>query len=138
MADDNGSKIKRGKLCFDKLLQSQNYAYLCQVLLLSDRPKTVIKAAEYLSQKYIHCLAMVAPHDTGKSFRSEHGPFAGIGFFQDLAFVANQTIQMPTAITAVVGSKHRSSSQLVREIVAYQLHQQPRNQRGDEGHRTRY
>jgi hypothetical protein len=130
MADDDGSKIKRGKLCFDKLLQSQNYASLCQVLLLSDQPN--------LSQKYPHCLAMVAPHDTGKSFRSEHGPFAGIGFFQDLAFVANQTLRMPTAITAVVGSKHRSSSQLVREIVAYQLHQQPRNQRGDEGHRTRY
>jgi hypothetical protein len=127
-ADDDGSKIKREKLCFDKLLQSQNYTSLCQVLLLSDRPKTLIKATEYISQEYPHCLVLVAPHDTGKSFRSEHGPFAGIGFFQDLAFVANQTLRMPTAVPAFVGFKQRSSSQLVREIIVYQLHQQPRNQ----------
>lgn len=124
--EDDGSKIKREKLCFDKIIQSQTRASLCQVLLLSDRPNTLTKAAEYLADRYPHCHVMVAPHDTGQSFRVEHGPFSGSGFFQDLSFIANQSHGIPTARTAFIGSDHRSSSMLVQEILVYQL--QSRNQ----------
>jgi hypothetical protein len=130
-ADDDGSKIKREKKCLDRILQpaSKGTTILCQVILLSDRPHTLEKATEYLAQRYPHCLAMVAPHDFGLSFLGEHGPFAGAGFFQDLALVSNQTLHVPTSINAFVGHKHRSSSELVRELMVYQLYQQqPRYQ----------
>jgi hypothetical protein len=69
---------------------------------------------------------MIAPHIKSVSWRGEHGPFAGAGFYQDLALMTNQIKQVPTSITAFIGSNKRSSSQLVQELMTYQLEQQHR------------
>lgn len=74
--------------------------------------------------KYSHCHALIAPHEVGRSFSGEHGVFAGKGFYQDLAMASNQTRHIPTDIVAFIGSRQRSSSQLVREKMTLQLYQQ--------------
>jgi hypothetical protein len=98
--------------------------------LLSDRPRTLEVAKEYIVESYPHCTSMIAPHIKSVSWRSEHGPFAGAGFYQDLAFVTDQMIQGPTSMTAFIGSNKRSSSQLVQELMTYQLEHQRRKQAG--------
>mmetsp|Transcript_29455 Transcript_29455/g.53962 ORF Transcript_29455/g.53962 Transcript_29455/m.53962 type:complete len:260 (+) Transcript_29455:625-1404(+) len=121
---DDGSKIMREKLCLQRLLQTENDTLVCQVILLSDRSKTLETAKEYIAESYLHCTSMIAPHIKSASWRKEHGPFAGVGFYQDLAFVTNQIIQVPTSMKAFIGSNKRSSSQLVQELITYQLEQQ--------------
>ncbi|CAJ1949402.1 unnamed protein product [Cylindrotheca closterium] len=124
---DDGSKIKRETKCLDQLLKtmktSNDSKSECVVVLLSDRPKTLTLLQEYLAQNYSQCTSLIAKHEEGESWRPEHGPFAGVGFYQDLALVKN-TIQSlpesPRSQVGFIGSHHRSSSQLVREILVYQ------------------
>lgn len=123
--NDDGSSIKREKLCLDRVLI--NTTGFCQVMILSDRPKTLDAVVGYLNLKHAHCHAIVAHHDLGLSFSEEHGPFSGSGFYQDMAMVSNQTRHVPTSNTIFIGSKRRSSSQLVRELMAFQLQEQDRH-----------
>ena len=122
---DSGSSIKREKRCLDQILA--NTSGFCQVMILSDRPRTLVAVESYLNAHYPHCHALVAPHQVGTSFSQEHGVFAGAGFYQDLAMISNQTLHVPTSITAFAGFKYRSSSELVRELMTFQLHQQARS-----------
>lgn len=123
---DDGATIRRETECLDRVLR--NTSGFCQVMILSDRPKALDGMMGYLlnTSRYSHCHTLVAPHDIGNSFSREHGVFAGKGFYQDLAMVSNQTRHIPTSSVAFIGSKHRSSSQLVREVMTFQLHQQYR------------
>jgi len=125
---DEGSKIKRESKCLDGMLKSMlpptNYSISCDILLLSDRQNTLTTLQDYIASTYPQCHAVVAKHDNDTSWRPEHGPFAGIGFYQDLAMVNTAMkslswlhLQLPQV--GFIGSKHRSSSQLVREILAY-------------------
>lgn len=117
---DNGSSIARETKCLDKILS--NYTEeSCQVMLLSDRPLTLRNMAAHIAAVYPRCQVMLAPHENGTSFSIEHGPFSGMGFFQDLAMVANQTRSLSAGRSAFVGTKRRSSSQLIREIMSYEL-----------------
>lgn len=118
---EDGSNILRETLCLQKVLSETQGS--CQVSLMSDRPETIEGVRLFLGETFPHCTVLVAPHDVGKSWRKEHGPFAGTGYFQDLALVWNQTSYVHTATTAFVGSNERSSGEIVREAMAYQLHQ---------------
>jgi hypothetical protein len=125
--NDDGSKIERETKCLDRLLASMHPLnssnhYLCTILLLSDRPTTLALLQDYISQKHPRCAAKVANHDHGTSFRPEHGPYSGIGFYQDLAMVKHGIQSLPIETSpqvGFVGSESRSSSQLVREIMVY-------------------
>ena len=135
-AADDGSKIRRESKCLDNILTSlfhdrsrEASHSLCQVMLLSDRPLTISRLREHILMEHPSCQILVAPHERGVSFRKEHGPYSGIGFFQDLAMVSNQTYHnMATSSSAAttkfafIGSKTRSSSQLIREIMSYHIH----------------
>jgi hypothetical protein len=131
--NDDGSKIERETKCLDRLLASMHPLnssnhYLCTILLLSDRPTTLTLLQDYILQKHPRCAAKVANHDHGISFRQEHGPYAGIGFYQDLAMVKHAIQSLPIETSpqvGFVGSEHRSSSQLVREIMVYHQTRQP-------------
>eukprot|EP00980_Cylindrotheca_fusiformis_P022175 scaffold9075_cov48-Cylindrotheca_fusiformis.AAC.3 len=98
----------------------------CSIYLLSDRPMTLMLLQEHISQQYPMCQAHVAKHDYGTSFRNEHGPYAGIGFYQDLAMVQNGILIHQSSSASLsnnkigfIGSERRSSSQLVRELMVY-------------------
>jgi len=82
----------------------------CAMVLMSDRSATL----EGLQQKRPSgCTPVVASHQTGQSFRSEHGEFAGAGFFQDLALAQH-------AQDAVVLTHHSTASLLIRCVWRYQ------------------
>lgn len=76
---------------------------------MSDRTRTLDKLSEWLKGE--GCVAHVANHTTGGSFLSEHGPFAGGGYFDDLLMVSQ-------ARDAFIGSV-TTSSQLVHSRITY-------------------
>lgn len=119
--ESDGSDIERETRCLHQVLNGTQGS--CQVSLLSDRPKTIENIDQFLATTYPHCTALVAPHDVGESFKTEHGPFAGVGFFQDLALVTNQTFFVPASKSAFVGANRRSSAKIVKEVMTYQLRQ---------------
>lgn len=119
--DDDGSKIRPEQKCLEKLIMMNQNLSSCTVVLLSDRPKTLELLQVHIATKFPYCQAQVANHKNGTSWRPEHGPFAGIGFYQDLAMVKHSVQSLGEGLLQVgfIGSKDRSSSQLVKEILAY-------------------
>jgi len=111
-----GCDISDESICLDSLLSKSNEE-ACTVTVLSDRECTAQVLETWLRQKH-NCSVASAPH-TGaqKSHIAEHGPFAGIGFFQDWAFAAARSRD------AFVGSLDingvRSSSALIRESIEF-------------------
>ena len=108
---DDGSNVKREIKCLKEVLKNYSNAESCLVYLLSDRSATLAALTDYLQGRNDSCQGVVASHTVGKSFTDEHGPFAGIGYFQDL-HLASQ------ARHGFVGHG-RSSSDLVRELMEY-------------------
>ena len=117
---DDGANIRREVRCLEEMLQNSSLQVdlqsSCRIGLMSDRPATLQKLHDYLQRHFQTCLPVVAPHEAGTSFAGkEHGPFAGIGFYQDL-YIASQ------ASHGFIGSRYRSSSLLVREWMEYDHH----------------
>jgi hypothetical protein len=77
--------------------------------LMSDRECTISRLTDWLGQW--NFAVAVAQHDKHNDYIAEHGPFAGIGFYQDLALAS-------TARSAIVAMR-RSSSDLIRELVIF-------------------
>lgn len=108
---DDGSNVKREIECLEEVLKNHSNDESCLVYLLSDRPATLAALTDYLLGRNDSCQGVVTSHTVGKSFTDEHGPFAGIGYFEDL-HLASQ------ARHGFVGHS-RSSSDLVRELMEY-------------------
>jgi hypothetical protein len=108
----NGTLSLNQKECLEAVVQGTRAARPhspCTIFLMSDRSETV-RALQSIS-KDLNCSTIVASHAEGTS-RVEHGPFAGLGFFQDL-LVAGE------ARDGVIGYCGRSSSQMLLEAVEY-------------------
>jgi hypothetical protein len=105
--DDDGSDVSKETECLSNLMANNHN--VCQVYIMSDRRKTLSSLRRWLRSH--HCSIVEAEHEKGGSFEGEHGPFAGIGFFQDL-LVASQ------ARSGYVGNA-RSSSKLLYEWIEY-------------------
>ena len=82
----------------------------CVVSLMSDRNCTVATLTQWLRHRQ-KCQVLVANHDTRIDNKQEHGPYAGAGFFQDLA--------LATAARSAFVGYNRSSSYLVLELMTY-------------------
>jgi len=123
----DGCDITQEKRCLEKVLANQHNATStgdsttekkqCRVAVMADRVCTISTLKEYLKTK--DCLVEVAAHEAGNGTYAEHGPFAGSGYFQDLALGAT------VARDAIVGSElhggmWRSSSLLLMELVDFQ------------------
>jgi hypothetical protein len=79
-------------------------------------PSTLVTAMISHSPLPFPCRGIVVEHtNVSHSFKEEHGPFAGAGYFQDLALAASQ------ARHGFIGA-NRSSSMLVRELIEYHRH----------------
>jgi len=119
----DGCDISREKRCMNRLLANsirppaddQNAGGVdraprpCVVKLMSDRQCTINEMTAWLERN--DCAVEVASHETTTDYLSEHGPFAGAGFFQDLALAS-------TARSAFVGLS-RSSSDLLLELIEF-------------------
>jgi hypothetical protein len=105
-----GADTRNERRCLTQLLDQAPTNSECVVYLMSDRPKTIEMLTAWLSTSK-NCTAITAPHQKGTSFRGEHGPWSGIGFYQDLATVSQ-------ARNGFIG-KTTTSSFLLLEMIEY-------------------
>jgi len=103
----DGCDVHSELKCLNQTIQLLNLPV--HVYIMSDRPCTISTLSDILHGQNIS--VHIPPHDEGQSFRDEHGPFAGVGFYQDLALVSK-------ARSAFIGSI-RSSSDLLLELVEF-------------------
>jgi len=105
----DGCDIRRETSCLDKVLSRKNQTQRCVVAIMSDRECTITRLTPWLEKR--DCAVQMAQHSSGDGLLAEHGPFAGAGFFQDLALVSK-------ARSAFVGME-RSSSDLLLELIEF-------------------
>ena len=81
---------------------------------MADRAQTVVDVTEY-AQSNFNCQVLSVQNHASVSdgAKADHGPFAGAGFFQDLALVMEAT-------DAFAGHMQWSSTALVLEMLEYQ------------------
>ena len=106
----------------------------CIVYVMSDREASVAALKERIRQYSIgsisnhtvmetngsNCVPIVANHSSGSSFQPEHGSFAGLGYFQDLALArhARSGFIAPHA-SKRAGKGIRTSSGLLRSVIEF-------------------
>ena len=118
----DGADVEPQARCLDQIIAKLPSQKKCQILIMSDRQATNDALMEYAKQS--GCDGIQVAHDkrngtdladtTGVRFsflRAEHGPFAGTGFYKDMALVT----QARHAFVATT----RSSSALVQEVMKY-------------------
>lgn len=109
---DDGCNVTREQHCLEELWTSQSQSQTtnrtCVVSLMSDRSCTLDVLTPWLNGH--GCQVLVANHERRHDFLFEHGPFAGAGFFQDLALAS-------TARSAFVGMVRSSSDLVVERLV---------------------
>jgi hypothetical protein len=106
-----GGGIQREKECLADLLQDEKRGNrTCEVYLMSDRELTITKLQKFVESS-TDCTVRVAAHATGKGVNDEHGPWSGLGFYQDWALSSR----------ARHGFVHTgtTSSSLVIEMITY-------------------
>ena len=113
--ENDGSNVHEEVQCLDKLLSTRpDESIPCAVFIMSDRPATTQNITNYL-QKSSNCASISVSPDPSfvrnLSQTSEHGLFAGAGFFRDLALVSQA--RSGYVVTA------RSSSALLVEFMEY-------------------
>lgn len=104
---DDGCDIHGELECLEKSIKDSNRTI--EVNIMADRVCTIERLRLFLSTRNL--TVTVAAHDEGKSYHAEHGPFAGAGFFQDLALVSQSR-------SLFIGTK-RSSSALLLELMEF-------------------
>ena len=112
-----------GASSLSSLQQPQQQPAKCALWIATDRTCTVSELTRWVLEAH-GCEVLVVRHDVNEYASStsigEHGPFSGLGFLLDWAFVTE------TARHAFVGSLDRmglrSSSRLIEETMVYLRH----------------
>lgn len=112
--NDKGSDISREVKCLREIMKSRS-SLGCVVFIMSDRRETVARVTQHILGE-LGCLALNSTPAHGGSFKEEHGPYSGIGTYQDLAFASQ-------AGDGVVGVASSSITRLLRELVAQRAYQ---------------
>ena len=112
----DGCNIDREVSCLQKTLQqiqadAKDTRRQVRVGLMSDRPCTVDRLTQWLLLHNISSFA-ATHNETTPDYMTEHGPYAGVGFYVDMGFV------LATAPDAFIGMR-RTSSDLIRERIAF-------------------
>jgi len=115
-AKADGCDISDEKACIRSVL-SKSEENSCSMVLLADRECTAPTLQAWVKQEH-NCTFEVAPHPGAHSTKiKDHGPFAGVGFFQDWALAMARTRD------AFIGSLDRTgvkgSSWLVRSSIEF-------------------
>lgn len=121
---DDGCVINREMKCLEDILREippEHKHKPCQLFVMSDRECTLTRLRSALQPGSFlfpdgskrTCTVHVPPHESHAGLTAEHGPFAGAGFFQDLAFVTGAVRH-----SLITGRKH-SSSLFLNEMVTY-------------------
>jgi hypothetical protein len=94
----------------DMVRQRQDKTKPVLVRIMSDRTCTVTRLAAFLKRNN-HTVSVFQHADASPDEAPEHGPYAGIGYFQDLALVSS-------AQSGLIAMR-RSSSDLLRELMVF-------------------
>lgn len=105
----DGCDVERELKCIDNVVSQLDSNRSVTVRLMADRRCTLDRLQEELGKREIR--AEVATHQEGQKRKGEHGPFAGLGYYQDLSFVG----QVRSAFVGVC----RSSTHLVLERIEF-------------------
>ena len=115
---DDGSYVMEELQCLTHLLANYTTSTTnCTVAILSDRRETIAALRLFVHDRYPTCRVVTTQHDDAVADTTrivEHGPFAGAGFIHDLAMATGQQ-----PVTALVGDWHRSSFNLLYDLVVY-------------------
>jgi hypothetical protein len=107
-----GKLTKEQRQCLRKVVhetRGEREDAPCIVYLMSDRRATLNPVTKLANQ--LNCSTVVASHREGDATgNNEHGPYAGLGFYQDLVVAGK-------ARDGFVGHCHRSSSQMLLEAI---------------------
>jgi len=109
----DGCNIERETKCLRQILdlREERTPQPCRISVMSDRECTVLRLKTWVEKHGNGCAVDVASHQSGGSFLEEHGPWAGAGYFADLALVSKSR-------SAFIGME-RSSSDLLLELLEY-------------------
>lgn len=112
----DGKDVSKEVRCLDYILNNlrSRDTKPCALYVMADRDATIELLTKYAASRQCRVVKASTQHvhrinDTSKT--AEHGPFAGAGYFLDLAVVSH-------ARTAIVATR-RSSSALVDELIEY-------------------
>jgi hypothetical protein len=105
----------------------------CSIYLMSDRPSAVQELSHWIqNHEHHHCHVQTVSHSPDTTaqpknnvtgMRAEHGPWTGLGFLQDMAFVSR-------ARHGFAAQKGHSSSLLVLELIQFDSVWEALNQNG--------
>lgn len=105
--NDDGSNVTNEMQCLRRIVVGATQP--CRVFVISDRSKSVDKISKAVVRD-LNCAVSVVNHtEMTPSLTAEHGPFAGAGFFRDLALASR-------ARHGLVGGR-RSSTMLLEELI---------------------
>lgn len=86
----------------------------CVIYAMSDQPETIAELESQIPQLIVNCtLSTVVEHPQQYGVEFEHGPWAGLGFYQDLM----HTAQARNA--AVISRGSSTSSWMMIELIEY-------------------
>jgi hypothetical protein len=117
--NDPGHNIGLDKSCMKTVLTNQTAGKACIVYTMTDRLATKQQLPEALA--HFNCTAIFSKNTTaGKSHSSEHGPFAGRGYYEDIALAqyARQGFMSPN-VRGRPRVGPRTSSGLPRSIIEF-------------------
>ncbi|CAB9500983.1 expressed unknown protein [Seminavis robusta] len=111
----------------------------CDLYIMTDRPYTLHRLIDWCHNYYnsssstnataFPCRRVIhAMHEKGVSYVPEHGPYAGVGFLQDLAVLQQSALSS----IGIVGGK-RSSTDLLTEWIEYERMVEILEEGGDDG-----
>lgn len=113
---DHGCDIARERACLEQVFAQMSDANTtwqsCHLFVMADRICTLQQVSEYVQTNASFCRVETAQHSkAGRSWRWEHGPFAGIGYYEDWILASR-------ARQGFIGTR-RSSSDLIKEIIEF-------------------
>lgn len=76
--------------CLTTLLEGVEPGQHVWATVMADRQCTIEKVKNWLESRNIE--VEIANHNAGKSYHKEHGPFAGVGYFQDLELTEQEVL----------------------------------------------
>ena len=112
-----GCAIAQEVSCLEQLLKDADEGQQVWAAVMSDRECTIGMVRSWLEKRNV--TIQTAEHRSGESYRKEHGPFAGVGYYQDVEFASQARSGF---IATAQGQGLRSSSNLVLEVIEYEKH----------------
>ena len=108
--NDDGHNINTETECLQKVISSRRN---CRVYIMTDRFNALKNLLLTATTQFNCSVDYVMPTSTERSWRKEHGPFAGKKFYQDLLNLSTNPKDV------LIYKKPRTSSYLIQELLVY-------------------